>query len=106
MCETTRDREPDELCVVVDDIRALEIRIGFEPDACGHDFECRKRDLDVDLHVMDRQRVGIDVDVQTGRFLVTYRSTDENEIIPLPKRTNPILPVVQHLERPAIVAQR
>jgi hypothetical protein len=55
---------------------------------------------------MDRERFGIDIDVQTRWLLVSNRAPDENEIIALSKRAYAILPVVQHFKWMAVLADR
>lgn len=85
------------------DARALLVRMGLERDTCGDDLHRRERHLEVDLHVVDRQRVRVDLDVEPWRLLITDGTTDQEEIVTLAERTDPVLAIVEHLERRAAV---
>ena len=94
--EATGDRQPDELLVVVDDRRAGAVRVGLEVDRRRSDLEAREGDLHRELHVMDRERIGIVVEVQPRWLLVPDRPLDEETVVGEPVRPHPVLPVVQH----------
>jgi hypothetical protein len=74
------------------------------PTDRGDDLERRERDLQVDLHVMDRHRVRIGLDVEPRRLLVAHGAADQQEVVTLAERTDPVLAVVEHLQRRTVVA--
>jgi hypothetical protein len=56
------------------------------------------------VHVMDRERVGIDVEVQPRRLLIADATSDQDAIGCEPKGADPILAIVEYFKRRPIVA--
>ncbi len=78
----------------------------LDPDRGADDLERGERDLEIDLHVVDRQRVRVDVDVQPRRLLIAHRAADQQQIVPLAEGPDAVLAIVEHFERFAVVAER
>ena len=104
--EPSGDRQPDELVVVRLDVGTRRVRMHLDADGGADDLQRGECDLEVDLHVVDRQRVRVDVDIQPRRLLVADRTVDQQQVVTLAERPDTVLTVVEHLERFAVVAER
>ena len=96
--EATRDRQPDETAVVVDDRRAAAVRMGLEPHRRGHDLERREADLEIDLHVVDRQRLVVAGDVEVRWLLVAHCAANQQPVRGESERAHAVFAVVQRSE--------
>ena len=83
---------------MIDDRRARRVRMGLEPDLGGDDLERRVGDVEVDLHVVHRQRVGIVGEEQARRLLVAHRAADQQAVLGGAVGAHAVLAVVEHLE--------
>ena len=69
-----------------------------EVDPCIDDLQRRVGDLQVDEHVVHRQRLGIVVEVQTWWLLIADRAADEQPIVGEAVGADPILAIVEDVE--------
>ena len=79
--EAPGDRQPDELVVVRLDARASSARVDLDADLGADDLQRWEHDLEIDLHVVDRHRVRVDIDVQPRRLLVAHGAADQQQIV-------------------------
>ena len=74
------------------------MRVGFEDHLGVDDLQRRVGDLELDDHVVHRQRFVVVVEVQAGRLLVTDRTADEQPIGGEAVGADPVLTVVEDVE--------
>ena len=61
------------------------------------DLQLGEADLDVDLHVMHRQRVRVFLEVQVRRLLVAHSTADE-DVRAFAEGADPVLAIVENFE--------
>jgi hypothetical protein len=79
--EPARDAEADEILVVRGDGRAAAVWIDLELDARIGDDHLGHRDGERDDHVVQRQRLGIVGNVETGRLFVAHRAAQNDRVL-------------------------
>ena len=80
--------------------------MGLESHRRGHDLERRKRDLEVDLHVVDRQRLVVVGDVEVRWLLVAHRTADQQPLGGESEGAHAVFAVVQHVELADVIDRR
>jgi hypothetical protein len=96
--EPAGDRQPDETAVVVDDRRTSAVGMGLESHRRLQDLERREPDLQIDLHVVNCQRLVVVGDVEVRRFLVADRAADQEAAGGHAEGAHAVLAIVQHIE--------
>ena len=72
--------------------------MGLEPHRRLDDLERREADLEIDLHVVDRQRLIVVGDVEVRWFLVAHRAADQEPVVGEAEGAHAVLTIVQHVE--------